>query len=356
MQGPLTFFFAFVAVLALIGLAAWLVRRFASNRLGANTNRGRMPRLAVIDAAAVDGRRRLVLVRRDNIEHLLMIGGPTDIVGRLVAAKVAEQIGQSVVADSRPGASGNVGLELASKAPPDGYTIVLSSPLVAISPSLYAKLNYDPAKDLAPIAQIAVIQNVLLVHPSVPAKTLQELIQLARRSPGKFSFGSGGVGTTTHLAPELLQSLTGIKMVHVPYKGSGQALIGMIGGEVDMLIMAAPAAASQIQAGRARALAVLSAQRAVVIPNVPTAAEAGLENFEVPIWYGILAPAATPREIITRLNGELTKALSSPDLKERLGAAGIEPRTSTPEEFAAFIRSETVRYAKVIKDAGIKPE
>ena len=283
-------------------------------------------------------------------------GGPTDLLGRAVAQKLSDQTGQQFIADTRPGAGGNLGLELAAKAPPDGYTIVLSSPLVAISPSLYAKLNYDPAKDLAPISQIAVIQNVLLVHPSVPAKTLKELIALARRSPGKFSFGSGGVGTTTHLAPELLQSLTGIKMVHVPYKGSGQALVGMIGGEVDMLIMAAPAAASQIQAGRARALAVLSAQRAVVIPNVPTAAEAGLENFEVPIWYGILAPAATPREIITRLNGELTKALSSPDLKERLGAAGIEPRTSTPEEFAAFIRSETVRYAKVIKDAGIKPE
>jgi len=283
-------------------------------------------------------------------------GGPTDLLGRAVAQKLSDQTGQQFIADTRPGAGGNLGLELAAKAPPDGYTIVLSSPLVAISPSLYAKLNYDPAKDLSPISQIAVIQNVLLVHPSVPAKTLQELIQLARRSPGKFSFGSGGVGTTTHLAPELLQSLTGIKMVHVPYKGSGQALIGMIGGEVDMLIMAAPAAASQIQAGRARAIAVLSAQRAVVIPDVPTAAEAGLQNFEVPIWYGILAPAATPRDIIVRLNGELTKALSSPDLKERLGAAGIEPRTSTPEEFAAFIRSETVRYAKVIKDAGIKPE
>jgi tripartite-type tricarboxylate transporter receptor subunit TctC len=283
-------------------------------------------------------------------------GGPTDLLGRAVAQKLSDQTGQQFIADTRPGAGGNLGLELAAKAPPDGYTIVLSSPLVAISPSLYAKLNYDPAKDLAPISQIAVIQNVLLVHPSVPAKTLKELIALARRNPGKFTFGSGGIGTTTHLAPELLQSLTGIKMVHVPYKGSGQALVGMIGGEVDMLIMAVPAAASQIQAGRARAIAVLSAQRSVVIPNTPTAAEAGLEHFEVPIWYGMLAPAATPREIISRLNAELTKALSAPDLKERLGAAGIEPVTSTPEQFAAFIRSETARYAKVIKDAGIKPE
>ena len=283
-------------------------------------------------------------------------GGPTDLLGRAIAQKLSDQLGQQFVADTRPGAGGNLGLELAAKAPPDGYTIVLSSPLVAISPALYAKLNYDPAKDLAPIAQVAVIQNVLLVHPSVPAKTLKDLIQLARRSPGKFSFGSGGVGTTTHLAPELLQSLATIRMVHVPYKGSGQALIGLIGGDVDLLIMAVPAAAGQIQAGKVRALAVLSAQRSPVVPAIPTAKEAGVDNFEVPIWYGILAPAATPREIIARLNGELVKALTAPDLKERLATAGIEPVTGTPEQFAAFIKSETARYATVIKDAGIKPE
>jgi tripartite-type tricarboxylate transporter receptor subunit TctC len=283
-------------------------------------------------------------------------GGPTDLLGRAVAQKLSDQTGQQFIADTRPGAGGNLGLELAAKAPPDGYTIVLSSPLVAISPSLYAKLNYDPAKDLAPISQIAIIQNGLLVHPSVPAKSLKEFIQLARRNPGKLNFGSGGVGTTTHLAPELLQSLAGLKMVHVPYKGSGQALVGMISGEVDMLIMAVPAAASQIQAGKVRALAVLSNQRSPLIPQVPTSKEAGVEHFEVPIWYGILAPAATPREIIMRLNAELSKALTAPDMKERLASAGIEPMTSTPEQFASFIKSETVRFAKVIKDAGIKPE
>ena len=283
-------------------------------------------------------------------------GGPTDLLGRAIAQKVSDQVGQQVVADNRPGAGGNLGLELAAKAPPDGYTIVLSSPLVAISPSLYSKLNYDPAKDLTPISQVALIQNVLLLHPSVPAKSLKELIQLARRSPGKLNFGSGGVGTTTHLAPELLKSLEKINLVHVPYKGSGQALVGLLGGEVDMLIMAVPAASSQILSGKVRALAVLSSQRSPVIPETPTAAEAGIVNFEVPIWYGILAPAATPRDIITRLNTELTKALTAPEMKERLGSAGIEPMTSTPEQFTAFIRSETVRYAKVVKDAGIKPE
>ncbi len=283
-------------------------------------------------------------------------GGPTDLLGRAVAQKLSEQVGQQVVADNRPGAGGNLGLELAAKSPPDGYTIVLSSPLVAISSSLYAKLNYDPVKDLAPIALIASIQNVLLVHPSVPAKSLKELIAIARAAPGKLNYGSGGVGTTTHLAPELLQSLQKIRITHVPYKGSGQALIGLIGGEVDLLIMAVPAASAQINAGKVRALAVLAAQRSSVIPTVPTAKEAGIENYEVPIWYGILAPAGTPRDIITRLNGELVKALTSADLKERLATVGIEPMTSTPEQFGSFIRSEAARYAKVIKDAGIKSE
>jgi tripartite-type tricarboxylate transporter receptor subunit TctC len=283
-------------------------------------------------------------------------GGPTDLLGRAIAQKLSDQIGHQVIADNRPGAGGNLGLELAAKSPPDGYTIVLSSPLIALGPLLYSRLNYDPFKDLAPISLVAVIQNILLVHPSVPAKTLKELIQVARRSPGKLNYGSGGVGTTTHLAPELLKSLARINMVHVPYKGSGLALIGLIGGQVDLLIMAVPASAAQVQAGKVRALAVLSTQRAAALPDVPTTKEAGVENLEVPIWYGILAAAATPRDIITRLNGELTKALTSADLKERLAGAGIEPMTSTPEQFGNFTRSENVRFAKVIKDAGIKPE
>ena len=283
-------------------------------------------------------------------------GGPTDLLGRAIAQKLSDQIGHPVIADNRPGAGGNLGLELAAKSPPDGYTIVLSSPLIALGPLLYSKLNYDPFKDLAPISQVAVIQNVLLVHPSVPAKTLKELVQLARRSPGKLNYGSGGVGTTTHLAPELLKSLEKINLVHVPYKGSGLALIGLIGGQVDLLIMAVPAASGQIQAGKVRALAVLAAQRSPVIPDVPTTKEAGVDNLEVPIWYGILAAAATPRDIIARLNSELTRALTSADLKERLAGAGIEPKTDTPEQFGNFIRSENARFAKVIKDAGIKAE
>ncbi|HTP96927.1 MAG TPA: tripartite tricarboxylate transporter substrate binding protein [Burkholderiales bacterium] len=283
-------------------------------------------------------------------------GGPTDLIGRSVAQKLSEQMGQQVVTDNRPGAGGNIGLELAARSAPDGYTLVLSSPVVSISPALYTRLNYDPFTDLAPIGLVALIQNVVLVHPAVPVATLKELIQLARRNPGKLNFGSGGVGTTTHLAPELLMSMTRINMVHVPYKGTGQALLALVAGQIDMLTIAAPVAAPQVKAGKVRALAVLSAQRQAVLPGVPTAKEAGIDNYEVPVWYGLLAAAATPREIVGRVNQELNKALASADLKERLEAAGVEPMPSTPERFAAFIRSEAVRFAKVIKDAGIKGE
>jgi tripartite-type tricarboxylate transporter receptor subunit TctC len=283
-------------------------------------------------------------------------GGPTDIVGRLVAAKVSEQVGQSIVADSRPGASGNVGLEIASKAPPDGYTIVLASPVIALSPLLYTKLNYDPQKDLAPISLVGAVRNVLVVHPSVPAKTVKELVEIARKNPGKLNYGSGGIGTTTHLAPELLKSLEKLDIVHVPYKGSGLALIGLASGQVDMEVLAAPAALGQIQAGRVRALAVLSPKRLPDLPSVLTTKEQGFENFEISVWYGMLAPAGTPREIINRLNAELNKATTAPDMQPRFATAGVEPLTSTPEEFGNFIKSEAARFAKVVKEAGIKGE
>jgi tripartite-type tricarboxylate transporter receptor subunit TctC len=283
-------------------------------------------------------------------------GGPTDIVGRLVAAKLSEQIGQPVVADSRPGASGNVGLEIAAKSPPDGYTIVLSSPVIALSPLLYGKLNYDPYKDLAPIALVGALRNVFVVHPSVPAKNLKEFIQIARRNPGKLNYGSGGIGTTTHLAPELLKSLEKLNIVHVPYKGSGLALIGLASGQVDMEVLAVPAALAQIQAGRVRALAVLSPARQPDLPDVLTAREQGFDNFDISVWYGMLTPAGTPREIVSRLNAELTKAVSAADMKPRFAQAGVEPLTSTPDEFGQFIKSEAARFDKVIKEAGIKGE
>ena len=283
-------------------------------------------------------------------------GGPTDVVGRLVAQKLSEQIGQSVVADSRPGASGNVGLEIASKAPADGYTIVLSSPVIALSPLLYAKLNYDPWKDLAPIAMVGAVRNVLVVHPSVPAQDLKQLVAIARKQPGKLSYGSGGIGTTTHLAPELLKSLEKLDILHVPYKGSGLALIGLASGQVDMEVVAAPVALPQVQAKRVRALAVLSPARLPDYPNVATTKEQGFPNFEISVWYGMLAPAGTPREIVNKLSAELAKAVMAPDMKPRFAQAGVEPITSTPDEFGRFIQSEAQRFAKVIKDAGIKGE
>jgi tripartite-type tricarboxylate transporter receptor subunit TctC len=282
-------------------------------------------------------------------------GGPSDILGRALSQKLSEQLGQQVIADNRPGAGGNLGLELTAKAPPDGYTLVLSSPLVALSPSLYSKLNYRQ-DELAPISLVAIIQNVFLVHPSVPAKTLKELVQVARASPGKLNYGSGGVGTTTHLAPELFMSMTKTKMVHVPFKGSGLALLGLISGQVDVLVMAVPAAEQQVKAGKARALAIVSEKRATPLPNVPTAKEAGFDNFVVDIWYGILGPAGLPPALLTRLNSEINKALAAPDMQDRLVAAGIQPVGNTPEQFGQFIKSETVRFAQVIKEAGIKPE
>lgn len=282
-------------------------------------------------------------------------GGPTDLLGRALAQKLGEQMGQTMVADNRPGAGGNLGIELAAKSPPDGHTIVLVSSVIAIAPSLYAKLNYEQ-KDLAPISLAAEMRNVVLVHPSVPAKNFKEFLQLVAKYPGKLSYGSGGVGTTTHITPELIMNLTNGKMHHVPYKGSGLALIGLIGGQVDVLIMTVAASHNQVKAGKVRALAIVAPDRASQLPEVPTLKELGHENFIVRLWYGVLAPAATPAAAITRMNTEIHKALKSPDLKERLVNGGVEPLLNTPQEFASFIQAETVRYAKVIKSAGIRAE
>lgn len=281
-------------------------------------------------------------------------GGPTDITGRAIAQKLSEQLGQSVVPENRPGAAGNLGLELGAKAPPDGYAITLTAPPLAVSPALYAKLNYDAVRDFAPVSLVAAIQNVMIVHNSVPAKNVKELIALARRNPGKLNFSSSGAGSTNHLATELLKVRFKLDMVHVPFKGSSPALVALMSGEVDMGTMAVPGAIPIVRAGKVRALAVLSERREPALPDVPTMKESGVDDFVVPIWYGILVPAGTPREIVNRLNSEIHKALASPDLKQRLANAGVEPLVSTPEHFAGFIRSEMVRYAKVIKDAGIK--
>ena len=284
------------------------------------------------------------------------VGGPSDITGRAVALKLGEQMGANFVPDNRAGAGGNLGLTLAARAAPDGYTLLVTSSSIAVSPSLYARLDYDAVKDFAPIARLAQIPNVLLVHPGVQAKTLKEFVALARANPGKLNYGSGGAGTTNHLANELLMSLEKINLVHVPYKGASVAVFSLIGGEVDEVVVAVASALPQIRAGKVRALAVLSEQRAPTLPDVPTSKEAGVDNFVMPIWFGMFAPAATPRDILARLNREVTKAMVAPDFRERLAAAGVDPWLGSPDELANLVKSEMARYAAIIKKAGLRPE
>jgi len=276
-------------------------------------------------------------------------GASTDIVGRMLGQKLFEQMGEQVVPDNRPGAGGNVGIGFTAKAPPDGYTVVIATSGIAISPSLYSNLAYDAIRDLTPIARLTSIPNVLIVHPSVPARTLRQFISLARAHPGKLNFGSGGVGTTNHLANELLKRLEKINMVHVPYKGVTQAMVAMTGGEVDEVIMPVASALTQIRAGKVRALAVLSDERTPVLPD-------GVDNFTMPLWYGMFAPAGTPRDIVSKLSLEVVKALGTPDLRERLQASGVDPWPGTPEQMAQLLRTETARYAEIVRSAGLPRE
>ena len=281
-------------------------------------------------------------------------GGPTDLLGRQVALKLSEQMGQPVVPENRPGAGGNLGAEIAAKSPADGYVILLSANVLAISPNLYRKLNYDPINDFAPISLVAQVRNVFITHPSIPAKNLRELVIAARNAPGKLTFSSGGLGTGQHLAGEMFKSFSKLDTLHVPYKGSGVAMLAMIGGHVDMMVIGVPPAVPHIHSGKVRALAALSAEHIAVLPDVPTAKESGFPGYEVTSWYGFLVPAKTPRDIITRLNAELAKVVTVPETRERLIAGGFEPMTSTPEHFSEFIKTETARYAKVIKEAKLE--
>jgi tripartite-type tricarboxylate transporter receptor subunit TctC len=280
-------------------------------------------------------------------------GGATDILGRIIGQKFAERLGQPVVPENRPGGAGNIGLEATANAKPDGYTIVLTVQTIAISPSLFKKLNYDPVKDFAPITLVGQIPNVVVVRPALPVRNLKELVAYAKANPKKLNYGSGGTGNANHLVFELLKNLTQIDIVHVPYKGVNQAMIGLMGGEVDMVSIGPPAALPHIQAGKVRPLAVLQKERVPTLPDVQTSREAGVENFEVVSWYGILAPAATPRDIVNRLNAEWLKIAAMPDTKAKMESAGVEPLSSTPEQFADFIKTETVRWSKVIKEANL---
>jgi tripartite-type tricarboxylate transporter receptor subunit TctC len=281
-------------------------------------------------------------------------GASSDIVGRMLAQKISEALGEQIVADNRAGAGGNLGIALTAKAAPDGYTLVIATASIAVSPSLYSNPGYDPVNDLTPVARLTSIPNILIVHPSVPAKTLRQFISLARAQPGKLNFGSGGAGTTNHLANELLKHLEKIDIVHVPYKGVTQAMTAMMGGEVDEVVMPVTTAIPQIRAGKVRALAVLTDQRVATLPEVPTGIEAGVKGFTMPLWYGMFAPAATPRDIVSRLNRELVKVLEAPDLREQLAAQGVDPWPGTPEQLGELLRADIERYGTIARSAGLK--
>jgi tripartite-type tricarboxylate transporter receptor subunit TctC len=283
-------------------------------------------------------------------------GSAVDIVARIVAQKLGEQLGQQVIVDNRAGAGGNLGAELAAKAAPDGYTLFMGTPAHAINTGLYRKLNYDLIRDFAPVTQVTSGQYVVVVHPSLPAKSIRELIALARAKPGQLNYASAGSGNATHLAGELFASATRIKLVHVPYKGSGPAVTDLVGGQVQLMFANLVAALPQVKTGRIRALAVTGQTRAAAAPELPTVIEAGVPGYVVTSWFGVLVPAATPRELIMKLNAELARTMSAPDVRDRLAADGAEPTTGTPEQFGAFLRAEITRWTKVVKDAGIVAE
>jgi len=282
-------------------------------------------------------------------------GGSTDTLARTIGVKLTNLLGQQVVVDNRPGASGNIGMEIVARALPDGYTIVLGYIAnLAIDPSLYAKMPYDPVRDFAPITELASSPNVLVAHPSVPVTSFRDLLVKAKQ--GQYNFASAGVGSVGHLTGELLNQMAGIRMVHVPYKGSGQAVTDLLGGHVQLMFSGFSSTLPHIRAGRLRALAVTGAQRSPAAPDVPTIAESGFPGFEATAWYGVLAPAKTPKPVVSRLHDDIVKVLQEPDVKNRLSGLGFEIVGSTPEQFSAYIKSEIKKWAKAVKASGAKPE
>jgi tripartite-type tricarboxylate transporter receptor subunit TctC len=283
-------------------------------------------------------------------------GGGTDIIARSVAHKLSESLGQPFVVDNRPGAGQMIGIELAAKSPADGHTILMAASTLAINPIMYKKVSYDPLRDFAPITQAASLPNVLVVHPSLPVHSVAELIAYARQRPGQLNFASAGVGTSPQMSVELLKSMAGIDMVHIPYKGTSPGVVDLLAGQVSVMAPNLLTALPHIKAGKLRALAVTSAKRSEALPEVPTVAESGLPGYDSTQWYGVLAPAGTSRAIVARLHDEIVRALREPEVRQRLAADGAEPVGSSPEEFAAFIKSEIDKWAKVASAAGIRPE
>jgi tripartite-type tricarboxylate transporter receptor subunit TctC len=284
-------------------------------------------------------------------------GGSTDIVARLIAQEMAKNVGQQVLVDNRPGAGGNIAAELTSKAPPDGYTIfACTTGVFAIQPFLYSKLPYDPDKGLIPVTQTGSLPYIVVVHPSLPVRNIKEFIAFARSRPGQINYASSGVGTASHLSAAYFATTAGLNMVHVPYKGTGNAMSDLLAGQVVMLFDQPVSSLPHVQAGKLRVLGISSGQRFTTLPDIPTIAEQGLSGFEAISWSGICAPGGTPRDLVNRLYTEVAKVLKVPEIRDRLLRDGIEPVGSTPDEFLAHTKREAVKWGKVVKDTGAKVE
>jgi tripartite-type tricarboxylate transporter receptor subunit TctC len=284
-------------------------------------------------------------------------GGATDILTRALGQRLSSTWGQQVLVDNRPGGGSNVGFEVAAQAPADGHTLLMAQPPFTVNVSLYRKLAYDPLRDFSAITLAATGANVLVIHPSVPAYTLKEFIALAKSKPGQMNYASSGNGTSPHLSGELFKAMAGVNIVHIPYKGAGASVTDLLGGHVDLAFLSLTSVVPQIKAKRLRALAITSAKRTALMPEMPTFAEAGLAGFEVTGWYGVMAPAGTPKDVIARLYADITRALTQPELVQTLASFGLEPAiSSSPEEFGAYLRTEIAKWAKVVKASGAKAD
>ena len=283
-------------------------------------------------------------------------GGPTDIVARVVAAQLSQQLGQQVMVENRPGAGGNIAAELVARAPADGYTLFYNTSAITIGPALYGKVNYDTLKDFAPVSSTATNAMVLMVHPSVPVRSAREFVEYARANPGRINYASSGAGTITHLASAALASQLGLSMTHVPYKGSAPALVDLAGGSVQMMIDTVNSAMPYIRDARVRALAVTMPRRLAVLPDLPTLSETVLPGMEMSAWQGVVAPAGTPAPVLQRLHAEITRALQNPEVRAKLAAAGTEVLGSTPEEYAAYIRAEMTRWSRIVRESGARAD
>ncbi len=281
-------------------------------------------------------------------------GGGIDILARAIGQQLSEVWGPPLIVDNRPGAGTTLGAAIAAKAAPDGYTLLMTDVSFAITPTLYAQLPYDPVKDLAPVSLLNLVTDILVVHPSLPAASIRELIAHAKANPGKILYASAGNGTLNHLAPEMLKAMAGIDMVHVPYKGAVAALTDLISGREQLYIGAMVSTVPHVKSGRLRALAITGKKRSSVLPDLPTMAESGFPDYDVSAWYGLLAPAGTPRAIVDKVNREVRKALQAPDIQQRLAADGSEAVGSTADEFRAFIKTEMTKWGKAVKSAGAK--